>query len=151
MSHFVGDRFGTYLRLTIPLLKNYYISELENNEELRECILQAMESFLLVCSRDVSSYCEEILHLTLKFLSYDPDFDDNMEEDTEDEIYQEEEDEYRWSDGGFIPTPCKTELMHEDPYTKALKSFGALLPRNDQRLHDHEKSEEALIIKVHFS
>ncbi|KAK1400436.1 hypothetical protein POM88_000041 [Heracleum sosnowskyi] len=106
-----------------------------------------MESFLLVCSRDVSSYCEEILHLTLKFLSYDPDFDDNMEEDIEDEIYQEEEDEfkereevvkvspktlYRWSDGGFIPAPCKTELMHEDPYTKALKSFGALLPRNDQ-------------------
>ncbi|KAK1355561.1 Cullin-associated NEDD8-dissociated protein 1-like [Heracleum sosnowskyi] len=48
-----------------------------------------MESF----SRDVSSYCEEILHLTLKFLSYDPDFDDNMEEDTKDEIYQEEEDD----------------------------------------------------------
>ncbi|KAK1400438.1 hypothetical protein POM88_000043 [Heracleum sosnowskyi] len=105
-----------------------------------------MESFLLVCSRDVSSYCEEILHLTLKFLSYDPDFDDNMEEDTEDEIYQEEEDEhgvlYRWSDGGFIPTPCKNYLMHEDPYTKALKSFGALLPRNDQRNDKLAKAQQ---------
>ncbi|KAK1382847.1 Cullin-associated NEDD8-dissociated protein 1 [Heracleum sosnowskyi] len=100
LCHSVGDRFGTYLRLTIPVLKSYCISESENSEELRECILQAMESFLLVCSRDVSSYCEEILHLTLKLLSYDPDFDDNMEEDTEDEIYQEEEDDE--SNYGFM-------------------------------------------------
>lgn len=53
-----------------------------------------MESFLLRCPRDISSYCDEILHLTLEFLSYDPNFTDNMEEDTDDESYEEEEDEY---------------------------------------------------------
>ena len=55
--------------------------------------LQALESFLLRCPRDIYSYCQEILHLTLEYLSYDPNFTDNMEEDTDDES-QKEEDEY---------------------------------------------------------
>ena len=57
-------------------------------------ILQALESFLLRCPRDISAYCDEILHLTLEFLSYDPNFTDNMEEDTDDENNEEDEDEY---------------------------------------------------------
>lgn len=56
--------------------------------------LQALESFLLRCPRDISAYCDEILRLTLEFLSYDPNFTDNMEEDTDNETNEEEEDEY---------------------------------------------------------
>ena len=56
--------------------------------------LQALESFLLRCPRDIYSYCHEILHLTLEYLSYDPNFTDNMEEDTDDESLEEEEEEY---------------------------------------------------------
>ncbi|KAK1403646.1 hypothetical protein POM88_003251 [Heracleum sosnowskyi] len=48
-------------------------------------------------------------------------------------------------DGGFVPTQCKTDLMHEDPYTKALKSFGAQLPRNDQGLYIQILREENTI------
>ena len=61
-------------------------------------LMQALESFLLRCPRDISSYCDEILHLTLEYLSYDPNFTDNMEEDTDDENHEEEEEEYviRW-------------------------------------------------------
>jgi len=58
------------------------------------CILQALESFLLRCPRDIAPYCDEILHLTLEFLSYDPNFTDDMEEDTDGENPEEEEDEY---------------------------------------------------------
>jgi cullin-associated NEDD8-dissociated protein 1 len=57
-------------------------------------LLQALESFLLRCPRDIYSYCDEILHLALEYLSYDPNFTDNMEEDTDDESHEEEEDEY---------------------------------------------------------
>lgn len=57
-------------------------------------LLQALESFLLRCPRDISFYCVDILHLTLEYLSYDPNFTDNMEEDTDDEGHEEEEDEY---------------------------------------------------------
>ena len=49
---------------------------------------------MLRCPRDISSYCDEILRLSLEYLSYDPNFTDNMEEDTDDESHEEEEDEY---------------------------------------------------------
>lgn len=57
-------------------------------------VVQALESFLLRCPRDIFSYCNEILHLTLEYLSYDPNFTDNMEEDTDDEVHDDDEDEY---------------------------------------------------------
>ncbi|MQM07346.1 hypothetical protein Taro_040192 [Colocasia esculenta] len=92
LSRAVGYRFGPHLSDTVPLLINYCTSSSEADEELREYSLQALESFLLRCPRDISTYCDEILHLTLEYLSYDPNFTDNMEEDTDDE-YQEEEDD----------------------------------------------------------
>lgn len=93
LSRAVGYRFGPHLGDAVPVLINYCTSASENDEELREYSLQALESFLLRCHRDISSYCDEILHLTLEFLSYDPNFTDNMEEDTDDESHEEEEDD----------------------------------------------------------
>ncbi|KAJ8618736.1 hypothetical protein MRB53_014922 [Persea americana] len=93
LSRAVGYRFGPHLGDTVPLLINYCTSASEVDEELREYSLQALESFLLRCARDIASYCDDILHLTLEFLSYDPNFTDNMEEDTDDESHEEEEDD----------------------------------------------------------
>ncbi|XP_061375956.1 cullin-associated NEDD8-dissociated protein 1-like isoform X1 [Gastrolobium bilobum] len=93
LSRAVGYRFGPHLGDTVPVLINYCTSASENDEELREYSLQALESFLLRCPRDISFYCVEILHLTLEYLSYDPNFTDNMEEDTDDEGHEEEEDD----------------------------------------------------------
>lgn len=77
---------------------SYSLGKLESSFHLFAIIfllpLQALESFLLRCPRDISSYCNEILHLTLEFLSYDPNFTDNMEEDTDDESHEEEDEEY---------------------------------------------------------
>ncbi|KAH9684485.1 Cullin-associated NEDD8-dissociated protein 1 [Citrus sinensis] len=93
LSRAVGYRFGPHLGDTVPVLIDYCTSASENDEELREYSLQALESFLLRCPRDISSYCDEILHLTLEYLSYDPNFTDNMEEDSDDEAYEEEEED----------------------------------------------------------
>ncbi|KAL3643794.1 Cullin-associated NEDD8-dissociated protein 1 [Castilleja foliolosa] len=93
LSRAVGYRFGPHLGDAVPILVNYCKNASENDEELREYSLQALESFLLRCPRDISSYCDQILHLTLEFLSHDPNFTDNMEEDTDDESYVEEEDD----------------------------------------------------------
>ncbi|XP_074330491.1 cullin-associated NEDD8-dissociated protein 1 [Apium graveolens] len=93
LSRSVGYRFGTHLGDTIPVLINYCKSASENDEELREYSLQALESFLLRCPRDISPYCDEILDLNLEYLSYDPNFTDNMEEDTDDESHEEDEDD----------------------------------------------------------
>ncbi|XP_051146886.1 cullin-associated NEDD8-dissociated protein 1 [Andrographis paniculata] len=93
LSRAVGYRFGPHLGDTVPILINYCNNASENDEELREYSLQALESFLLRCPRDISPYCDQILHLTLEFLSHDPNFTDNMEEDTDSESYVEEEDD----------------------------------------------------------
>ncbi|KAF9684918.1 hypothetical protein SADUNF_Sadunf03G0000300 [Salix dunnii] len=65
LSRAVGYRFGPHLGDTVPVLINYCTSASENDEELREYSLQALESFLLRCPRDIYSYCQDILHLTL--------------------------------------------------------------------------------------
>ncbi|GER38942.1 cullin-associated NEDD8-dissociated protein 1 [Striga asiatica] len=93
LSRAVGYRFGPHLGDAVPILINYCNNASENDEELREYSLQALESFLLRCPRDISFYCDQILHLSLEFLSHDPNFTDNMEEDTDDESYVEEEDD----------------------------------------------------------
>lgn len=93
LSRTVGYRFGPHLGDTVPVLINYCTTASENDEELREYSLQALESFLLRCPRDISSYCDDILCLTLEFLSYDPNFTDNMEEDTDSENLEEEDDD----------------------------------------------------------
>ncbi|VFQ60675.1 unnamed protein product [Cuscuta campestris] len=93
LSRAVGYRFGPHLADAVPILINYCVTASENDEEVREYSLQALESFLLRCHRDISSYCIKILHLTLEFLSYDPNFTDNMEEDTDNELQEEDEDD----------------------------------------------------------
>lgn len=92
-SRSVGYRFGPHLGETVPLLISYCTSASESDEELREYSLQALESFLLRCPRDISPYCHDILNLNLEFLSYDPNFTDSMDEDTDDECNVEEEED----------------------------------------------------------
>jgi len=72
LSRSVGYRFGPHLAATVPLLISYCTSASENDEELREYSLQALESFMLRCPRDISPYCEGILNLALEYVSYDP-------------------------------------------------------------------------------
>ncbi|XP_010930555.1 cullin-associated NEDD8-dissociated protein 1 [Elaeis guineensis] len=93
LSRSVGYRFGPHLGETVPLLIDYCTSASETEEELREYSMQALESFLLRCPRDISAYCDDILNLTLEYICYDPNFTDNMEEDTDDEGHEEEEDD----------------------------------------------------------
>lgn len=92
-SRSVGYRFGSHLGETVPLLISYCTNASESDEELREYSLQALESFLLRCPKDISSYCDDILNLTLEYLSYDPNFTDSMDEDTDDEGNVDEEDD----------------------------------------------------------
>ncbi|VAI27268.1 unnamed protein product [Triticum turgidum subsp. durum] len=93
LSRSVGYRFGPHLAEAVPLLISYCTSASENDEELREYSLQALESFMLRCPRDISPYCDGILNLALEYVSYDPNYTDSMEEDTDDEVQDEEDDD----------------------------------------------------------
>ncbi|KAM3254061.1 hypothetical protein ACQJBY_047904 [Aegilops geniculata] len=93
LSRSVGYRFGPHLAEAVSLLISYCTSASENDEELREYSLQALESFMLRCPRDISPYCDGILNLALEYVSYDPNYTDSMEEDTDDEVQDEEDDD----------------------------------------------------------
>nr|GMD94047.1 cullin-associated NEDD8-dissociated protein 1 [Ipomoea batatas] len=62
-------------------------SSLYTSEHWPPCPFGHFESFFL--AKVPQGYCVQILHLTLEFLSYDPNFTDNMEEDTDDEIQED--------------------------------------------------------------
>ncbi|XP_024525263.1 cullin-associated NEDD8-dissociated protein 1 isoform X2 [Selaginella moellendorffii] len=94
----VGYRFGPHLNEVVPLLISYCQNASENDDELRENSLQALESFVLRCPRDVAEHCGTILDLALEYLSYDPNFTDDMEEDQDEDMDGEEEDDEESAD-----------------------------------------------------
>jgi len=100
-----GRRIGDYLDKIIPIVMEF--SKIENDDELRECCIQAFESFVCRCPKEVTSYVEEITNLCLEFLCYDPNYnygsddeDDDMdvngadedEDDEEDDVYSDDDD-----------------------------------------------------------
>jgi cullin-associated NEDD8-dissociated protein 1 len=89
----VGYRFGPHLNEVVPLLISYCENASENDDELRENSLQALESFVLRCPRNVSEHTGKILDLALEYLSYDPNFTDDMDEDLDDDMDGEEEED----------------------------------------------------------
>ncbi|KAF7061169.1 hypothetical protein CFC21_067885 [Triticum aestivum] len=93
LSCSVGYRFGPHLAEAVPLLISYCTSASENDEELRACSLQALESIMLRCPRDISPYYEGILNLALEYVSYDPNITDSMKEDAHGEVQDEEDDD----------------------------------------------------------
>ncbi|KAG2656243.1 hypothetical protein PVAP13_1KG070300 [Panicum virgatum] len=59
LSRSVGYRFGPHLAETVPLLISYCTSASENDEELREYSLQALESFMLSMEEDTDEEGQE--------------------------------------------------------------------------------------------
>jgi cullin-associated NEDD8-dissociated protein 1 len=60
---------------------------------MRESALQALESCVLRCPREVSPHVEAVLALALDYLKYDPNFADDSDGDDEEMDDQEEDEE----------------------------------------------------------
>ncbi|KAI7830252.1 armadillo-type protein [Gamsiella multidivaricata] len=98
-----APRFGKFLSGVAPSVIKY--TELDD-DELRENALQALEAFVLRCPTEISLYIDTIIDLSLKFLRYDPNYDDgddidddedeNMDSDNEDD--EDEDDDGDYSD-----------------------------------------------------
>jgi cullin-associated NEDD8-dissociated protein 1 len=62
-----------------------------------------LESFILRCPRDVAPHTGLILDLSLEYLSYDPNFTDDMDEDQDEDMDgEEDEDEYDHCFSGLV-------------------------------------------------
>ncbi|KAK9878865.1 hypothetical protein WA026_003697 [Henosepilachna vigintioctopunctata] len=93
-----GHKFGEYIEKFVPLI--LHCSSMDD-EELREFSLQAFESFVTRCPKEVTPHIPSIVSLCLKCITYDPNY--NYEEDEncsdemdgcEDEDDGEDNDEY---------------------------------------------------------
>ncbi len=62
-------------------------------------VIQAFESFVLRCPKEIGPHLDSIVNISLKFIKYDPNYaDDGEDEDDKMEEDEEEQDEY--SDDG---------------------------------------------------
>jgi cullin-associated NEDD8-dissociated protein 1 len=122
MARSIPARFGPYLRTLAPFvltaLSEQELSEqLENSAEdgepdpetddVREAALVALEGFLASCGSEMRVYTEETIAAALRFLKYDPNYNDDDDEEMsgtqpdEDEMDEFGEDDDFEADAGF--------------------------------------------------
>uniref|UniRef100_A0A8C3AGZ8 Cullin-associated and neddylation-dissociated 1 n=1 Tax=Cyclopterus lumpus TaxID=8103 RepID=A0A8C3AGZ8_CYCLU len=99
ISRQAGHRIGEYLEKIIPLVVKFCNVD---DDELREYCIQAFESFVRRCPKEVYPHVPTVISICLRYLTYDPNynFDDEDEDDNamdaeqNDEDYQGSDDEY---------------------------------------------------------
>uniref|UniRef100_A0A3P9A1C0 TATA-binding protein interacting (TIP20) domain-containing protein n=1 Tax=Esox lucius TaxID=8010 RepID=A0A3P9A1C0_ESOLU len=99
ISRQAGHRIGEYLEKIIPLVVKFCNID---DDELREYCIQAFESFVRRCPKEVYPHVGTVISICLKYLTYDPNYnyddedeDENaMDADGADEDYQGSDDEY---------------------------------------------------------
>ena len=114
----IGNRLGQYVDSLVPLVFSALKTVEQNSEsskdedgfedeedammmsetdcELRELCMNAFSLFITKCPLDVKSHVERIVETSLKFVSYDPNYDYGNEnaEEGEDEMDFGEDDEF---------------------------------------------------------
>ncbi|XP_064651957.1 cullin-associated NEDD8-dissociated protein 1-like [Lineus longissimus] len=97
ISRQAGHRIGEYLEKIVPIVMKFCQVE---DDELREFCIQAFESFIRRCPKEIHSHIPPITTICLKYLCYDPNYnyddedeDDAMDADDGDED-GESDDEY---------------------------------------------------------
>ncbi|KUJ21729.1 cullin binding protein-like protein CanA [Mollisia scopiformis] len=96
MARSISARFGPYLKTLAPfvlaaLSQEELTEQLENSAEdgepdpetddVREAALVALDGFLSSCGNEMRSYTEETIGALLRFLKYDPNYNDDDDEE----------------------------------------------------------------------
>ncbi|KAH8600327.1 TATA-binding protein interacting [Bisporella sp. PMI_857] len=115
MARSIPSRFGPYLKTLAPfVLAPLSATELEEQledaaedgepnleaDDVREAALVALEGFLASCGSEMRPYTEETISSALRFLKYDPNYNDD-DDDEEMGGTQQDEDELSDSDDEF--------------------------------------------------
>lgn len=97
ISRQAGHRFGEHLERVMPLVVGYCKVE---DDELREYCIQAFESFVRRCPKEISPQVTTIVKICLEYLCYDPNYnyddetDESMDMDGGEDEEGDSEDEY---------------------------------------------------------
>jgi cullin-associated NEDD8-dissociated protein 1 len=118
----IPGRFGPYLKALAPfvlsaLSEQELTDQLENaaddgepdpeTDDVRESALVALEGFLASCGSEMRAYTEETISAALRFLKYDPNYNDDGDEEMggtqedEDDMDELDEDDDFEADAGF--------------------------------------------------
>lgn len=95
------SRFGNYLKTLTP----FVLTSLENeDDELKETVLIALDTFLTYASDEMRPFTSDILHVGSAYLKYDPNYagGDEDEEMADADEYDDEEDDGGYSDDDDI-------------------------------------------------
>ncbi|KAL0977959.1 hypothetical protein UPYG_G00163830 [Umbra pygmaea] len=103
VSRLGGHRVGEHLEKIVPMVMTFCSVE---DDELREFCFQAFEAFIRRCPREMSPHVSTVIKLCLKFMTYDPNYNYDAEEDgdgdscmdTEDGADDDEESDDEYSD-----------------------------------------------------
>jgi cullin-associated NEDD8-dissociated protein 1 len=122
MARSIPAKFGPYLKTLAPfvlaaLSEQELADQLENaaddgepdpeTDDVREAALVALEGFLASCSSKMRAYTEETIAAALRFLKYDPNYNDDGDEEMggtqpdEDDMDEFEDDDDFEADAGF--------------------------------------------------
>ena len=122
MARSIPARFGPYLKTLSPfvlaaLSEQELLEQLENSAEdgepdpetddVREAALVALEGFLASCGTEMRVYTQDTISAALRFLKYDPNYNDDGDEEMggtqpdEDDMDELDEDDDFEADAGF--------------------------------------------------
>ncbi|CZT41128.1 related to TBP (TATA-binding protein)-interacting protein TIP120 [Rhynchosporium secalis] len=122
MARSISSRFGPYLKTLAPFvlsaLSQQELDEQKENsaedgepdpetDDVREAALIALDGFLSSCGGEMRAYTEETISALLRFLKYDPNYNDDDDEEMggiqqdEDDMDEFDDDDDFEADAGF--------------------------------------------------
>ncbi|KAM6980352.1 cullin-associated NEDD8-dissociated protein 2 [Aplochiton taeniatus] len=93
-----GHRVGEHLEKIVPMVLKFTSVE---DDELREHCFQAFEAFICRCPKEMSSHIATVIKLCLKFMTFDPNYNYEADEDEEDSMDTEDGEEDQESDDEY--------------------------------------------------
>jgi len=84
-----GHRFGDHVERVMPLVMTYARRE---DDEMKEHVLQACEAMVSKCGSEMSAHIPAIVSLCLEYITYDPNYNYDEEEDSDMECDDEDEE-----------------------------------------------------------
>jgi len=160
----IGFRFGDHAERAMPLLiqvcKNAKDDYDEENIVNIESALQAMEYFIAACPTSVhgDEKSANVIAVALKYLSYDPNFDDKTEDmdthDDDDEQYSDDGDMYDDDDDDEswkvrrAAAKMLIAVLHSVPETTTTSHFETVIAKLLSRTKDREQSVQLDIFSV---
>lgn len=95
----VSGRMGNHIDTAISKIMSLTTESTNEDIELVESCIRALESFISKCPLKTKTYLESVITLCLNFLRFDPNYSDDFDEMSgQDEMQIEEEEEDVYSD-----------------------------------------------------